>query len=91
MKEAIQDTVKPGCNLYIEGFTHLICFAAGHEIIRQGIGNLTATRLTPDLVYDQLIEAGLVKKLIFRLGQGIQVLGACTRCDTVSKGFCNQT
>ncbi len=65
MKEAIQDTVKPGSSLYIEGFTHLICFAAGHEIIRQRIGNLTAMRLTPDLVYDQLIEAGLVKKLVF--------------------------
>ena len=65
MKEAIQDTVKPGSSLYIEGFTHLICFAAGHEIIRQGIGDLTAMRLTPDLVYDQLIEAGLVKKMVF--------------------------
>jgi len=65
MKEAIADSVKPGCNLYIEGFTHLISFAAGHEIIRQGIKDLTAIRLTPDLVYDQLIEAGLVKKLVF--------------------------
>lgn len=65
MKEAIADTVKPGCNLYIEGFTHLISFAAGHEIIRQQIKDITAIRLTPDLVYDQLIEAGLVKKLVF--------------------------
>ena len=65
MKEAIADTVKPGCNLYIEGFTHLISFAAAHEIIRQEIKDLTAIRLTPDLVYDQLIEAGLVKKLVF--------------------------
>ena len=65
MKEAIADAVKPGSSLYIEGFTHLICFAAGHEIIRQGIKDLTAIRLTPDLVYDQLIEAGCVKKLVF--------------------------
>ena len=65
MKEAISDAVKPGCNLYIEGFTHLISFAAAHEIIRQEIKDLTAIRLTPDLVYDQLIEAGLVKKLVF--------------------------
>jgi glutaconate CoA-transferase subunit A len=65
MKEAIADAVKPGCNLYLEGFTHLISFAAGHEIIRQQIKDLTAIRLTPDLVYDQLIEAGLVKKLVF--------------------------
>jgi len=65
LSEAVREAVKPGDQLVIEGFTHLISFAAGHEIIRQGIGNLTATRLTPDLVYDQLIEAGLVKKLVF--------------------------
>ena len=65
MKEAVQASVHSGDSLVIEGFTHLICFAAGHEIIRQGIKNLTAIRLTPDLVYDQLIEAGCVKKLVF--------------------------
>lgn len=65
MREAIQDAVHSGDQLVIEGFTHLICFAAGHEIIRQNIGDLTAIRLTPDLVYDQMIEAGLVKKLVF--------------------------
>jgi len=65
MREAIQENVKPGSELYLEGFTHLISFAAAHEIIRQGIHDLTAVRLTPDLVYDQLIEAGLVKKLVF--------------------------
>ncbi len=65
MREAIQENVKPGSELYLEGFTHLISFAAAHEIIRQDIRDLTAIRLTPDLVYDQLIEAGLVKKLVF--------------------------
>ncbi len=65
MREAIQENVQPGSELYLEGFTHLISFAAAHEIIRQGIRDLTAVRLTPDLVYDQLIEAGLVKKLVF--------------------------
>jgi glutaconate CoA-transferase subunit A len=65
MREAVADAVKPGCDVVIDGFTHLICFAAGHEIIRQGIKDLTAIRLTPDLVYDQLIEAGCVKKLVF--------------------------
>lgn len=65
MKEAIQDAVRPGDTILIEGFTHLICFAAAHEIIRQGTGKLKAARLTPDLVYDQLIEAGLVDKMIF--------------------------
>ncbi len=52
-------------SVYIEGFTHLICFAAGHEIIRQGLKDLTAIRLTPDLVYDQMIEAECVSKVIF--------------------------
>ena len=65
MKEAIADSVKPGDVLYIEGFTHLISFAAGHEIIRQGIKNLVGARLTPDLVYDQLLEVDAFKKLIF--------------------------
>ena len=48
-----------------EGFTHLIPFAAGHEIIRQGKRNLTLCRLTPDLIYDQMVAAGVAKKLIF--------------------------
>lgn len=65
MKEAVADSVKSGSSLVIDGFTHLICFAAGHEIIRQQIKDLTAVRLTPDLVYDQMIEAGCVKKLVF--------------------------
>jgi glutaconate CoA-transferase subunit A len=65
MKEAIADSVHDGDSLVIDGFTHLICFAAGHEIIRQERKNLTAIRLTPDLVYDQLIEAGCVGKMIF--------------------------
>ena len=65
MKEAVAESVHDGDTLVIDGFTHLICFASGHEIIRQGRRRLTAVRLTPDLVYDQLIEAGCVEKLIF--------------------------
>jgi glutaconate CoA-transferase subunit A len=65
MKEAIADTVHDGDSLVIDGFTHLICFAAAHEIIRQRRKNLTAIRLTPDLVYDQMIEAGCVSRLVF--------------------------
>jgi glutaconate CoA-transferase subunit A len=49
----------------IEGFTHLICFAAGHEIIRQRRKDLTIARLTPDLIYDQMIAAGCARKLVF--------------------------
>lgn len=52
----------------MEGFTHLIPFAAGHEIIRQGRRNLTVARLTPDLIFDQMIGAGCVSKLIFSWG-----------------------
>ena len=49
----------------LEGFTHLIPFAAGHEIMRQGRRDLTLARLTPDLVYDQMVAAGCARKLIF--------------------------
>jgi len=65
MAEAIADSVHSGDSVAIDGFTHLIGFAAGHEIIRRGLKDLTAIRLTPDLVYDQMIEAGCVKKLVF--------------------------
>jgi glutaconate CoA-transferase subunit A len=65
MHEAIADAVRDGDTIAIDGFTHLICFAAAHEIIRQKRRNLTAVRLTPDLVYDQLIEADCVSTLVF--------------------------
>jgi len=65
MKDAIAKLVHDGDTVVIEGFTHLICFAAGHEIIRQKKKDLTLARLTPDLVYDQMIEAGVAKKLVF--------------------------
>lgn len=65
LKEAVAQSVHDGDSIVIDGFTHLICFAAGHEIIRQGRRRLTAIRLTPDLVYDQMIEAGCVEKLVF--------------------------
>jgi glutaconate CoA-transferase subunit A len=65
MKDAIAELVRDGDTVVIEGFTHLICFAAGHEIIRQRKKDLTLARLTPDLIYDQMIEAGTAKKLVF--------------------------
>lgn len=65
MKEAIDRFVHDGDSIIIEGFTHLICFAAGHEIIRRQRRDLTVCRLTPDLVYDQLIGAGCVRRLVF--------------------------
>src|SRR5215510_14460983 len=65
MKEAIAQHVRDGDVVVIEGFTHLISFAAGHEIIRQRRRDLTLCRLTPDLIYDQMIAAGCAKKLVF--------------------------
>ncbi len=65
MAEAIRRHVKDGDVVAIEGFTHLICFAAGHEIIRQRRRDLTLCRLTPDLIYDQMIAAGCASKLVF--------------------------
>jgi glutaconate CoA-transferase subunit A len=65
MREAIAAQVHDGDTVVIEGFTHLICFAAGHEIIRQGRRDLTLCRLTPDLIYDQMIAAGCARKLVF--------------------------
>lgn len=65
MSEAVGEYVRDGDTLVIEGFTHLICFAAGHEIIRQKKRELVACRLTPDLIYDQMVAAGCVRKLVF--------------------------
>jgi glutaconate CoA-transferase subunit A len=65
MAAAIAAHVHDGDTLVIEGFTHLICFAAGHEIIRQRRRDLTLCRLTPDLIYDQMIAAGCARKLVF--------------------------
>jgi len=65
MKDAVARFVRDGDTVVIEGFTHLISFAAGHEIIRQGRRDLTLCRLTPDLIYDQMIAAGCARKLVF--------------------------
>ena len=65
MRDAIARFVHDGDTVVIEGFTHLICFAAGHEIIRQKRRDLVLCRLTPDLIIDQLIAAGCARKLVF--------------------------
>jgi glutaconate CoA-transferase subunit A len=65
MRDAVAALVHDGDVVAIEGFTHLICFAAGHEIIRQRKRDLTLARLTPDLIYDQMVAAGTARKLIF--------------------------
>jgi len=65
LRDAVARHVHDGDVVVIEGFTHLISFAAGHEIIRQRRRDLTLCRLTPDLIYDQMIAAGCAKKLVF--------------------------
>src|ERR671923_1129354 len=65
MKEAIAAYVTDNCSVTIEGFTAFICFAAGHEIIRQRRRNLTLIRMTPDLIYDQMVAAGVARKMVF--------------------------
>ncbi len=65
LKEAVGEFVKDSDLVYAAGFTHLIPFAVGHEIIRQGRKDLTLARATPDLIYDQMVAAGCAKKVIF--------------------------
>ncbi|ELY92099.1 3-oxoadipate CoA-transferase [Natrialba hulunbeirensis JCM 10989] len=65
MHDAVATAVDDGDSLYLAGFTHLIPFAAGHEIIRQGRTDLELIRATPDLIYDQLIAAGCARKVTF--------------------------
>ncbi|WP_422768823.1 CoA transferase subunit A [Plantactinospora sp. WMMC1484] len=65
LRDAVAALVHDGDLVALEGFTHLIPVAAGHEIIRQRRRNLTLVRMTPDIVYDQMIGAGCAEKLIF--------------------------
>lgn len=68
LSDAIERFVHDDASVALEGFTHLIPFAAGHEIIRQGRTGLTLIRMTPDLIYDQMIGAGCASELIFSWG-----------------------
>jgi glutaconate CoA-transferase subunit A len=87
LDEAIARFVHPGDRIALEGFTHLIPFAAGHEIIRQGLRDLTLIRMTPDLLYDQLIGAGCARKLIFSWG-GNPGVGSLPRLrDAIERGW----
>ncbi|MTI18859.1 CoA transferase subunit A [Rhodobacteraceae bacterium RKSG542] len=65
LKDAVSSIISSGDSVAFEGFTHLIPHAVAHEVIRQGIDELTVIRMTPDLIYDQLVGMGLVKKMIF--------------------------
>src|SRR3974390_3251922 len=87
LAEAVAGNVRDGDTVAMEGFTHLIPFAAGHEIIRQKRRNLSLIRMTPDLIYDQLIGAGCAARLTFSWG-GNPGVGSLHRFrDAVENGW----
>src|ERR1700750_3102506 len=89
LAEAIAEHVHDGETVALEGFTHLIPFAAGHEITRQRRRNLSLVRMTPDLIYDQLIGAGCAARLTFSWG-GNPGVGSLHRFrDAVEHGWPN--
>ena len=87
LQQAVSQFVHDGDSIALEGFTHLIPFAAGHEIIRQNRRDLTLIRMTPDILYDQMIGMGLVRKLVFSWG-GNPGVGSLHRLrDAIEKGW----
>ena len=87
LADAVSRQVHRGDSVALEGFTHLIPFAAGHEIIRQRIDGLTLVRMTPDLIYDQMIGSGCARKIIFSWG-GNPGVGSLHRLrDAVEHGW----
>src|SRR6266550_451895 len=87
LHDAIAELVHDGDTVALEGFTHLIPMAAGHEIIRQRRRDLTLVRLTPDIVYDRLIGAGCARKLVFSWG-GNPGVGSLHRFrDAIENGW----
>jgi glutaconate CoA-transferase subunit A len=87
LRSAVEDAVHDGDTVAMEGFTHLIPFAAAHEVIRQDRRDLTLVRMTPDLIYDQLIGAGCAAKLVFSWG-GNPGVGSLHRLrDAVEHGW----
>jgi len=90
LQEAVALHVRDGDCVAMEGFTHLIPFAAGHEVIRQGRKHLTLIRMTPDLIYDQLIGMGAADRLVFSWG-GNPGVGSLHRLrDAVENGWPNR-
>jgi acyl CoA:acetate/3-ketoacid CoA transferase alpha subunit len=67
LREAVQSLVRDGDVVALEGFTHLIPHAPGHELVRQGRRDLALVRMTPDVIYDRLIGMGCARKLVFSL------------------------
>src|SRR5215467_1128718 len=87
LAEAVEDCVRDGDTVAMEGFTHLIPYAAGHEVIRQQRRSLTLIKMTPDLLYDQLIGMGCAETLVFSWG-GNPGVGTLHRLrDAVENGW----
>jgi len=87
LEVAVAETVHDGDTVALEGFTHLIPFAAGHEIIRQRRRDLTLVRMTPDIIYDQMIGMGCARRLVFSWG-GNPGVGSLHRFrDAVEHGW----
>jgi glutaconate CoA-transferase, subunit A len=87
LSDAVAELVRDGDTVALEGFTHLIPHAAGHELIRQGRRDLTLVRMTPDVVYDQLIGMGCARRLVFSWG-GNPGVGSLHRLrDAVEQGW----
>ncbi|MEM7025900.1 MAG: CoA-transferase [Pseudomonadota bacterium] len=87
LHDAIASCLKDGDKVAMEGFTHLIPHAAGHEVIRQERKDLTLVRMTPDLIYDQLVGMGCAKKIVFSWG-GNPGVGSLHRLrDAIERGW----
>ncbi len=87
LQEGIEEVLRDGASVSMEGFTHLIPHAAGHEAIRQGRKRLTLIRMTPDLIYDQMIGMGCAEKLVFSWG-GNPGVGSLHRLrDAIENGW----
>ena len=90
LAQAVESVIADGDIVAMEGFTHLIPYAAGHEVIRQGRKRLTLIRMTPDLLYDQLIGMGCAEKLVFSWG-GNPGVGSLHRLrDAIENGWPNK-
>jgi glutaconate CoA-transferase, subunit A len=90
LAEAVEENLRDGDTVAMEGFTHLIPYAAGHEVIRQKRKDLTLIRMTPDLIYDQIIGMGGARKMVFSWG-GNPGVGSLHRFrDAYEKGWPNK-
>ncbi len=87
MKEGVSRLVRDGDSVALEGFTHLIPFAAGHELLRQGRTDLELIRMTPDLLYDQMIGMGAARRLVFSYGGNPGVGGLHRFRDAIEHGW----